>query len=80
MDRVVLEDVSKEAFRYWRTQDPITLMAFRKLKKLRAQLRNRALDLVLTDSADKTLALASRLKGTIEGIELLLEITYEGDE
>ena len=80
MAKVEVGDVSAEAFRYWKTQDPVTVTVFRKLKTLRAQLRNRALDSVLNpESADATLAAASRLKGTIEGIELLLEITFEGD-
>jgi len=44
-------------------------------------MEQQSLDLVLfSDSADKTLAAASRLKGHIEGIEMILNLEYDGVE
>ena len=81
MERVELSDVSREAFLYWKKRDPITAEVMRRLKRIRAQLRNRSVDLAFNpDSVDQTALSLARIKGNIEGIELLLEITFEGVE
>ena len=72
--------ITKEMFLEWK-QHPVTKEVFEEVEKAKQNLlRNFSLGLTIGSSADTTHGLTNKLYGQIEGLDQLLNITYEDEE
>ena len=72
--------ITKEQFEEWKTH-PVTIEIYEEIKKAKEVLLNNMSDgLTLGQKADVTHGLTNKLVGQVEGLNQLLNITYEDDK
>lgn len=72
--------LSEESYGLWKIH-PVTIALVKELRETRAQLKEAlSSGITLTGSAGDTAEKTARIVGTIEGINLLLDIKYEDEE
>jgi len=72
--------ISKESFEEWRTH-PVTIEIYDEIKKAKQTLQHNISEgLTIGHRADITHGLTNKAIGQIEGLNQLLNITYEDEE
>ena len=72
--------ITKEQFEEWKTH-PVTIEIYEEIKKAKEVLLNNMSDgLTLGQKADVTHGLTNKLVGQVEGLNQLLNITYEDED
>jgi len=72
--------ITKEQFEEWKTH-PVTIEIYKEVEKAKQSLQNTISDgLTIGQQADITHGLTNKIIGQIEGLNQLLNITYEDEK